>query len=223
MYTTIFNLGEMIEANATATTSSTPTPTISTDGRCGADQGDQICLGSTYGDCCSIYGWCGSEPANCGYMVCDTEYGTCDPVPETPPISQDGTCGLSSFIGATCAGSGFGNPQFGTCGATPPPVSTDGLCGTNGHTCAGYSGGGCCSTYGYCGATVEFCGTGCQAGFGTCDTPVSTDGTCSSNSDPAGATCAGSGFGGCCSEYGYCGDTNAYCGLGCQSVFGTCT
>lgn len=52
--------------------------------------------------------------------------------------------------------------------------------------------------------------------------PVSTDGTCSSNSSPQGATCAGSAFGDCCSEYGYCGGTNAYCGTGCQAAFGTC-
>eukprot|EP00834_Sanchytrium_tribonematis_P005882 NODE_389_length_8228_cov_1.280600.p3 type:complete len:440 gc:universal NODE_389_length_8228_cov_1.280600:112-1431(+) len=27
----------------------------------------------------------------------------------------------------------------------------------------------------------------------------------------------------CCSQYNYCGTTSAYCGLGCQSAFGTCT
>ena len=25
----------------------------------------------------------------------------------------------------------------------------------------------------------------------------------------------------CCSQYGYCGVTNEYCGIGCQSSFGT--
>jgi hypothetical protein len=107
------------------------------------------------------------------------------------------------------------------------PVSTDGTCSANGHTCAGYANGSCCSQYGYCGDTSDFCGTGCQTGFGTCGpsgAPVSTDGTCSSNSTPNGATCAGSTFGTCCSEYGYCGSTNAYCGTGCQIAFGSsCT
>ncbi|KXS12978.1 carbohydrate esterase family 4 protein [Gonapodya prolifera JEL478] len=37
----------------------------------------------------------------------------------------------------------------------------------------------------------------------------------------------GDGFGGqcdtlCCSQYGYCGSTDAYCGTGCQPGFGTC-
>eukprot|EP00834_Sanchytrium_tribonematis_P001308 NODE_31_length_37178_cov_0.413576.p7 type:complete len:462 gc:universal NODE_31_length_37178_cov_0.413576:25333-23948(-) len=27
----------------------------------------------------------------------------------------------------------------------------------------------------------------------------------------------------CCSQYNYCGTTSAYCGLGCQSAYGTCT
>ncbi|KAH7175202.1 hypothetical protein EDB81DRAFT_895596, partial [Dactylonectria macrodidyma] len=103
------------------------------------------------------------------------------------------------------------------------PVSTDGVCGANGYTCAGSAFGGCCSEYGYCGDTSAYCGTGCQTAFGTCNAPVSTDGTCSSNSDPEGATCAGSEFGNCCSEWGYCGSTNAYCGTGCQSAFGSCT
>jgi hypothetical protein len=36
---------------------------------------------------------------------------------------------------------------------------------------------------------------------------ISSDGTCSSK-----VTCAGSGYGDCCSQYGYCGTGTAYCG-----------
>ncbi|PMD21639.1 carbohydrate-binding module family 18 protein [Hyaloscypha hepaticicola] len=36
------------------------------------------------------------------------------------------------------------------------------------------------------------------------------------------ATCTGTAFGKCCSMFGYCGNTNAHCGFGCQSNFGTC-
>ncbi|KAK3060740.1 hypothetical protein LTS18_007790, partial [Coniosporium uncinatum] len=47
----------------------------------------------------------------------------------------------------------------------------------------------------------------------------SADGSCG----PAnGFTCLGSSFGNCCSEYGWCGRTDLYCGDGCQSEFGTC-
>lgn len=146
-YTTKIVLASMGGSSSSSPTSSSSSgapsgsSTPSNDGRCGPDFGGKTCPGTPYGDCCSIWGWCGSETDNCSHLICDTQYGTCDPAPEETPIP----------------------------------------------------------------------------------TPVSTDGTCSSNSDPDSATCAGSGFGDCCSEYGYCGDTNAYCGTGCQSAFGSCT
>ena len=34
--------------------------------------------------------------------------------------------------------------------------------------------------------------------------------------------CGGSGFGDCCSEYGYCGSSASFCGTGCQSGYGAC-
>jgi len=193
IYTTIFNLGTIIGANATSISGSTGTPTatlstasatssssISNDGRCGPDHDNTVCLGSVYGDCCSVWGWCGSESDTCGHLICDTQHGICDPVPEEPLISQDGVCGYNSFIGATCAGSAFGSccdwfgecgtgsihcapencdPDYGTCGGSGLPVSIDGECGANSHTCEGYEGGGCCSESGYCGSTSEYCGT----------------------------------------------------------------
>ena len=36
-------------------------------------------------------------------------------------------------------------------------------------------------------------------------------------------TCKGSGFGSCCSRYGYCGSTKDHCESGCQPGFGTCS
>ncbi|KAF2028980.1 hypothetical protein EK21DRAFT_90197 [Setomelanomma holmii] len=50
---------------------------------------------------------------------------------------------------------------------------------------------------------------------------ISTSGSCGAASE--GLTCAGSVFGNCCSQYGWCGSTSAYCGTGCQSGYGTCT
>ncbi|KAH3917922.1 hypothetical protein HBI56_178700 [Parastagonospora nodorum] len=127
-------------------------------------------------------------------------------------------------------------------------VSTDATCGgTNQFTCAGSSFGNCCSAAGWCGSTTDYCGTGCQSGFGNCGsngaapskaattkaatsskaatptTPalkVSTDGTCSGAN---GFTCQKSTFGNCCSQYGWCGKTTDHCGTGCQKGFGTCT
>jgi hypothetical protein len=43
----------------------------------------------------------------------------------------------------------------------------DGSCDTT-TTCQGSIFGNCCSQYGWCGSTVDYCGAGCQSNFGTC-------------------------------------------------------
>ena len=48
---------------------------------------------------------------------------------------------------------------------------------------------------------------------------VSIDGSCGAI---AGYTCLGIADNSCCSIFGYCGSTDAYCGEGCQQDFGTC-
>ncbi|KAF2638126.1 glycoside hydrolase/deacetylase [Massarina eburnea CBS 473.64] len=122
--------------------------------------------------------------------------------------------------------------------ATPTGVSQDGTCGSKvGTTCIGFSAGSCCSEYGWCGASADHCGTGCQAGFGTCGSssgpsPTSTaptatptnlvtsqDGSCGGTS---GYTCTGFADGTCCSQYGWCGTSTDHCGTGCNPLFGTC-
>ena len=49
---------------------------ISNNGRCGAPNGGQICKGSSFGDCCSTSGYCGSTQAYC-IVSCDPKYGVC--------------------------------------------------------------------------------------------------------------------------------------------------
>ena len=101
--------------------------------------------------------------------------------------------------------------------------STNGQCGSQngGLTCdpAG-SYGPCCSSYGWCGSTDAHCGDGCQSGCKTTTDPTAprSDGRCGTAF--GGATCDPQGsFGGCCSSYGYCGDTPGHClaANGCQS------
>ncbi|TLD21132.1 hypothetical protein PspLS_09238 [Pyricularia sp. CBS 133598] len=110
-------------------------------------------------------------------------------------------------------------------------ISQDATCGSiTMLTCQGSAFGNCCSKNGYCGSTYVYCGTGCQAGFGSCglnstvtnstspsSQQVSLDGTCGN-----GITCQGSGFGDCCSPNGWCGSSDAYCGTGCQPDSGMC-
>lgn len=157
----------------------------STDGACG---NGITCTGSSFGECCSTYGWCGSGPEWCSASSCQFAFGTCPPpsastTPTPAPIvSQNGQCGP----GVTCKGSAFGNccsaagwcgstaeycslttrcqPTFGSCGLS---VSMDGSCG-NGLGCIGSTFGDCCSQYGFCGSGDEYCREGCRADFGTC-------------------------------------------------------
>ncbi|KAN0099344.1 carbohydrate-binding module family 18 [Hyaloscypha variabilis] len=62
-------------------------PNTSTYGSCGGT-GGKTCLGSTFGNCCSQYGYCGSQPLYCSPVLgCNAQYGTCDP--SKNPISVD--------------------------------------------------------------------------------------------------------------------------------------
>ena len=199
----------------------------SPDGSCGGTN-QYICTGTTYGDCCSSSGWCGSTSAHCS-ASCQTLFGKCPDKDDT--ASTDGQCGPTGG-NQTCPGSGFGIccSMAGFCGSTDshctagcqddfgscseggnPNLTTDGKCGTNGKSCRGSSFGDCCSSSGFCGKTAAFCDAGCQATFGACNagaSTISTDGSCGEN----GKTCAGSTFGNCCSGTGFCGSTANYCG-----------
>ncbi|KAI5856013.1 hypothetical protein BZA05DRAFT_465151, partial [Tricharina praecox] len=107
--------------------------------------------------------------------------------------------------------------------------SPDGSCGgTNAFACTAAEFGSCCSSSGFCGEGVSYCGAGCQATYSANATvclsnPPSVDGSCGGTT---GYTCTGSTWGGCCSKYGFCGTTAAYCSTvgGCQAGFGAaCT
>lgn len=161
---------------------------VSNDATCGGNTGN-TCLGSVFGNCCSQYGYCGSTTDHCS-GGCQAGFGSCS------------------------SGGGGGGSQ-------PAPVlkaSSDGTCGgSTGSTCAGTPFGTCCSQYGYCGSTDAHCTGGCQSGFGSCSSGgggsqppppalnTSPDGTCGGNT---GSTCAGSGFGNCCSSSGWCGNVS---------------
>ncbi|OUM63132.1 carbohydrate-binding module family 18 protein [Piromyces sp. E2] len=89
-------------------------------------------------------------------------------------------------------------------------------CGPGVAICAdGY----CCSKYGYCGKTDDYCKSGCQSEYGTCKSgsskKISKDGRCG----PEHGICPDNL---CCSQYGWCDRTSEHCGSGCQSEYGEC-
>ncbi|TDZ49968.1 Lectin-B [Colletotrichum trifolii] len=138
---------------------------VSTDGLCGGTKG-QTCQGSTFGDCCSEWGYCGSSSGHCSGK-CQTSFGTC---------SAGGGAVSSPAGGSRPASSSAARPASSS--TSNVRTSPDGSCGgSNGYTCPA---GKCCSKTGYCDVGDDFCGFGCQTAFslGTCQ-------TC------PGATCAG--------------------------------
>ncbi|KAL4993254.1 hypothetical protein BDV10DRAFT_179472 [Aspergillus recurvatus] len=106
----------------------------STDGNCGANsETNATCLNSTFGNCCSSKGFCGSTTAYCG-EGCQLEFGTCNDA-SVQTVSTTGSCGATLTSNVTCLGS-----QYGDC------CSRMGYCGGN----ASYCGDGCQSGFGSC-------------------------------------------------------------------------
>ncbi|KAL7628272.1 hypothetical protein AAE478_002471 [Parahypoxylon ruwenzoriense] len=115
--------------------------------------------------------------------------------------------------------------------------SPDMTCGNTGAGTAGYTcpDNLCCSQYGYCGNSTDYCSAGCQSQFGQCggsggdgdggsgddgDGGISPDLTCGiTGAGEHGYICPNSM---CCSQYGYCGNSTDYCDAGCQAAFGRC-
>jgi len=159
--------------------------------------------------CCSQYGYCGDSKDHCD-TECQPEFGYC------PNSSTSTTTTPTQKPVATTS--------------KKVPISTvSGKCGPSYGACS--KANHCCSQYGYCGTSNAYCGAGCQTEFGVCGNASSTSKKPSSTkkSTPTLSTTGkcGSGFGSCaknecCSQYGYCGTSDEYCGYGCQSEFGRC-
>ncbi|CCF38246.1 chitin binding protein, partial [Colletotrichum higginsianum] len=167
---------------STSTTSALSTPTgsltPSKDGRCGPKFADTTCINEPGATCCSAAGWCGNTADHCG-AACQPLYGNCQissakastSSVRASSASTSRAPSASSSTQAPVPSSSRTSTSAGASG-TPvsPPLSTNGRCGTTqgGTTCIKEPGATCCSKYGWCGATADHCGAGCQAGFGTC-------------------------------------------------------
>ncbi|KAI1623842.1 hypothetical protein EDD37DRAFT_592170 [Exophiala viscosa] len=134
---------------------------VSPDNTCGGSNG-YTCPSSM--PCCSKYGWCGSTADYCGTECQATSLPCC---------SRYGFCGSTSEY---CASPGC-QPSYGTCSvagsaSSSTAISTtspDNSCGgNNGYICPPNL--QCCSRYGWCGVSDEYCTNGCQPEFGNCIT-----------------------------------------------------
>jgi len=193
---------------------------VSKDGRCGEGHGK-----CPSGECCSQYGYCGTEKTHCNN--CQAKWGYC-------PSSSAKTTTTTKKATTTKKSTTTTTTKKATSAATN--ISTNGTCGAGKGSCPS---GQCCSKHGYCGTSSSYCGTGCQSAYGTCSTsnnitttkkPTSTTttkkATSSATNISTNGTCgAGKGTcpsGKCCSKYGYCGSSTDHCGTGCQPNYGIC-
>ncbi|RMZ72261.1 glyoxal oxidase [Pyrenophora seminiperda CCB06] len=204
----------------------------SQDGQCGPAHGNLLCDPNSKvytGTCCSQYGWCGNTPAHCAtgcLSGCDNKPAAA-PAPAQAATTgskarDDGRCG-KDFAGATCDAKGaYGGccSEYGYCG------STDGHC-LKANGCQN----GCKDTTPVQSpapnnnnnpATRPPSSTtsgepvlGKPAATGTPSGASTTDGTCGAKF--GNTVCGTWAQGSCCSMYGYCGNTTAHCGEGCQS------
>ncbi|ORX85804.1 glycoside hydrolase/deacetylase, partial [Anaeromyces robustus] len=111
----------------------------SSNGRCGPKFSNAICPS---GQCCSKYGWCGTESKYCG-DGCQIDYGTCKNNNSSTktskinhPTSTNGRCGIN-FDNTAC--------PIGEC------CSKHGWCGNS----SDYCGEGCQSEFGECNGNNE--------------------------------------------------------------------
>ncbi|KAF2131497.1 carbohydrate esterase family 4 protein [Dothidotthia symphoricarpi CBS 119687] len=152
---------------------SSPTGKTSTDGTCGGTGGFS-CIGFSGGQCCSQYGWCGASTDHCS-TGCQSAFGQCgSSSPVTTSRASTTATSIRSTSTTTRATSTTTRASSTTVRTSASATATrkasvDGTCGgTNAYSCVGFSGGQCCSQYGWCGSSTAHCSTGCNSAFGIC-------------------------------------------------------
>ncbi|KAF2178700.1 carbohydrate-binding module family 18 protein [Zopfia rhizophila CBS 207.26] len=190
---------------------------------CGPKYQNKICA---IGQCCSQYGWCDTTPAHCDPANCLKEYSG----KGSSCANQVSPTTLKSSAKPTSTSFPSEVPVIDVCGHAEGGVSCPGA-GLNGYFYR------CCSSAGHCGPKNDiqdqsmYCGTGCQAGYGKCDSepkppqPTGVPGI-AQNGETCGPIvnkkCA-SGL--CCSGSNFCGTGADYCGAAnwCQPKWGKCS
>jgi len=89
---------------ATTTTSTLSGPAasnLSKNGACGPAGGNATCQGSQWGNCCSSYGYCGSDGDYCS-TGCLAGYGTCNPAVTTTTVASGIASGTATPSAIVC-------------------------------------------------------------------------------------------------------------------------
>lgn len=133
------------------------------------------------GTCAAVKGVGGDSSASSAGSGATSPSASFVAQPSSIPASTASASVAASAAAAT-------SPSF----STTLTVTADGQC-SGAHTCATSPHGPCCSQYGWCGSTADYCMTGCQAGFGSCGSSAmnSTSNAALASSDSAAQSAAG--------------------------------
>ncbi|KAF8544615.1 hypothetical protein BDD12DRAFT_915328 [Trichophaea hybrida] len=122
-----------------------------------------------------------SPDATCGSILAGKGKGyTCGPITD-PCCSGLGMCRIDKLLKHGIAGKVSGcQPEFGRCGSLLGGNDSCGMRSPNGAVkCPD---GACCSQYGNCGTTKDFCiSPECQVGYGKCDADILPRGNSTAN------------------------------------------
>ncbi|KAF6821018.1 Chitin deacetylase-like protein 9 [Colletotrichum sojae] len=219
---------------------------ISLDARCGGTT-RQTCAGSTFGNCCSVNGWCGTGTNYCG-SGCQSQFGTCGSqglssssvsgatARGSTSSSSTGSSSRSSGSSSSARTSSSSTRATGSSASTSRPVSTSGSSSRSSTgTSRPASASGSTSRPSTSGSVTAASGTSVGlSGTSRLGTATGTSAAASASSTlltslngecggTNGRTCIGYVGGNCCSQYNFCGVSVDHCGTGCQPLFGNCT
>ncbi|KAJ4381049.1 hypothetical protein N0V86_003396 [Didymella sp. IMI 355093] len=183
---------------------------------CGPQYGNVVCKDN---NCCSQYGWCGSTKDHCDASTCLKSFSapgsSCAPKKPTTTLKTTTRASAPTSPAQTFPAS---VPVIDVCGHAQGGVTCPGA-GANGYFYR------CCSSAGHCGPKNDiqdqalYCGDGCQAGFGKCDSQKApSEPTVARGADAdAGETCGPivnkkCKAGLCCSGSNFCGTGEDFCG-----------
>ncbi|KAK7204495.1 glyoxal oxidase N-terminus-domain-containing protein [Myxozyma melibiosi] len=201
------------------------TGVVTIDGTCGVNYGNTVCDDWESGNCCSQYGFCGSGDDYCGTGC------------------QSGDClAFSSDVSSVASSTPSSSKSSSSSSASSTPISSSSTkvssIVSSSKVSSTVSSSLSSSTKLSSSSTTLSSSSFVSPLLSSSQEPVlgspsattysqshqatalvTTDGTCGAQNNDT--VCGNWAQGNCCSQYGYCGDTTAHCGTGCQS--GNCT
>jgi len=157
------------KTNSKSSTSTSPTSSIkiSTNGRCGPNDGK-----CPSGKCCSKYGWCSTSSDHCDLdKGCQAKYGICKYYTSvkkttTKTTKKSSTKKTTTKTTKKSTIKVIKKTSTKKSSSTSIPYSSSSKCGSGYGKCRNNQ---CCSKYGWCSNSSSHCGTGCQSLYGRCN------------------------------------------------------